>query len=316
MALYKRGGKWWYEFELRGQRVRETSNSANKAVAERLMRERKRDLELSSGGLEKTAKPLHFSTAVAAYLLDREPHWSEKTRAIHRNSLAHLAPKFAKMFLSDIRAEDISRYQRARLKEKASERSVNIEVSLVRLVMRKHKLWMNLVDDVRMLKERKDIGRALSSDEQYRLLTAAKASASRSLWPAILLSLHTGLRLSELRLLRWYQVDLLARFLQVGKSKTAGGEGRVVPLSETATRCLQEWLSNFPEVEPGHAVFPRESYGLIGSEGNFGGRVAPYEVFPDEPIGSWKGSWGRAKASAKVECRWHDLRHTFRKSSR
>ena len=73
MALYKRGGKWWYEFEVRGQRVRETSNSANKDVAGRLMRERRRDLELSSGGLERIAKPLHFSTAVAAYLLDREP---------------------------------------------------------------------------------------------------------------------------------------------------------------------------------------------------------------------------------------------------
>jgi hypothetical protein len=41
----------------------------------------------------------------------------------------------------------LSRYQRARLKENASPRSVNIEVSLVRLVMRKLKLWMHLADD-------------------------------------------------------------------------------------------------------------------------------------------------------------------------
>ncbi len=311
MGLYKRGGKWWYEFELRGQRVRETSNSGNKAVAERLMRERRRALELNSGGLQEVAKPLLFSGAAKSYLQDREPHWSKKTRGIHHNSLAHLEPRFAKMFLSDIRAEDISRYQRVRLKEGASPRSVNIEVSLVRLVLRKHKLWMQIADDVRMMKESRDIGRALSADEQVRLLAAAKASASRSLYPAILVSLHTGLRLSELRLLRWYQVDLLVPYVQVGKSKTTGGEGRIVPLSETATRCLQEWRGNFPEAQPSHAVFPREAYGLMGQEGAFGGKVAPYEVFPSEPIGSWKGSWSRAKKAAKVNCRWHDLRHTF-----
>jgi integrase len=283
MALYKRGGKWWYEFEMRGQRVRETSNSANKEVATKVMRERRRALELNTAGVQEVAKPLKFMPAAKAYLLDREPNWSEKTRVIHRNSLTHLEPHFGTLLLSDVRPEDVSRYQRARLKQNASPRSVNIEVSLVRLMMRKHKLWMRIADDVRMLRERRDVGRALSPDEQHRLLTAAKASASRSLHSAILLSLHTGLRLSELRLLRWYQVDLLARFLQVGKSKTAGGEGRIVPLSETATHCLHEWRSNFSDVEPSHAVFPRESYGLMGAEGKFGGAFVRMRCFQTSP---------------------------------
>lgn len=59
---------------------------------------------------------------------------------------------------------------------------------------------------------------------------------------------------------------------------------------------------------PGYYVFPRE---VIGQEGTFGGRVAPYQAFPEEPIGSWKTAWKRAKKSAGVECRWHDCRHTF-----
>jgi len=56
-----------------------------------------------------------------------------------------------------------------------------------------------------MLAENKDVGRELSEDEASRLLAAAKASASRSLYPAILVSIHTGLRNEELRLLRWHQ---------------------------------------------------------------------------------------------------------------
>jgi integrase len=58
-------------------------------------------------------------------------------------------------------------------------------------------------------------------------------------------------------------------------------------------------------------VWPRESYGLIGKKGTFGGKVAPYKTFPNEPIGSWKSAWQQAKKSAKIQCRWHDLRHSF-----
>jgi integrase len=61
-----------------------------------------------------------------------------------------------------------------------------------------------------MLKKRKSPGRALSDDEAHRLLTAIQASVTRSLYPAFITSMHTGLRNKELRLLKWRQVDLLS----------------------------------------------------------------------------------------------------------
>ena len=123
--------------------------------------------------------------------------------------------------------------------------------------------------------------------------------------------MHSGLRNGELRLLRWRQVDLLQRTVIVGKSKTAGGEGRIVPLSQTATRCMEEWRSQFPNALPAHFVFPSERYGLDGEEGYLIGRSVPCKVRPDVPIGSWKVSWTAARAATGVSCRWHDLRHTF-----
>jgi integrase len=311
MGVFKRGKTYWYEFEFLGSRIRESSHSRNREVCDRLMRERKRDLELSRGGLKKISRPKLFGPAAEAYLLDREPHWEPKTRLVHSNSLAHLKPSLGKLTLGEITPSVISRYQRKRLKEEASPRSINIEVALIRLVLRKHKVWGNIEDEVKMLKERRDVGRALSEDETMRLLTAAKASASRSLYPAILVSIHTGLRNQELRLLRWSQIDLLDGSLVVGKSKTQGGEGRLVPLSRRALEALQEWRGLFPDALPSHYVFPREAYGLIGKKGTFGGTVAPYEVFPEEPIRSWKSAWQSAKKTAGVKARWHDLRHSF-----
>ena len=196
-----------------------------------------------------------------------------KTREMHSNSLRHLEPHFGKLLLSEIRGEQISRYQRTRLKEGVSNRTVNIEVNLLRLVLRKAKLWANIADDVTMLKERSDIGRELGDDEVFRLLAACKTSASRGLYPAVLTSIHTGLRSQELRLLRWHQVDLIEGSITVGKSKTRGGEGRLVYLSGLAIQTLRDWRCQFLEVQPSHAVFPREAYGLKGKKGTFGGSI-------------------------------------------
>ena len=310
MAVYKRGYVWWYEFAFQGQRIRQSSKSPVKAVCLQAERERRRELERGANNLEKAVKPKLFSGAVKAYLLEREAHWSPKTREMHSNSLRHLEPHFGKLLLSEIRGEQISRYQRARLKAGASNRTVNIEVSLLRLVLRKAKLWSNFADDVSMLKERADVGRELSDDEVHRLLSACKANASRGLYPAVLTSIHTGLRSQELRLLRWHQVDLMEGIITVGKSKTQGGEGRLVYLSATGGPNSERLAVTVSGAQPSHAVFPREAYGLKGKKGTFGGSVVPYETFPDQPVSSFATAWRSAKKAAGIECRWHDLRHS------
>jgi integrase len=311
MAVFKRGNVWWYEFVFRGQRIRESSESSNKEVATRVERERRRKLELGLSGLQEVKQPLIFSVAAKRWMEGNKAHWSESNTRIEKYNLERLLPHFGKLLLQDITADDVSRYQAERKKQEASNRTINMEVGTLRAILRKNRLWANIQPDVRMLKARGEVGRALTPDEQHRLLTACKKSRSRSLYPAVLLSLHTGLRNGELRLLRWRQIDLIEGEIVVGKSKTAGGEGRKIPLSITALACLKEWRGQFPDALPAHYVFPSERYGLDGEDGHQGGKVVPYEVKPTVPIGSWKVSWTAAREAAKVECRWHDMRHTF-----
>jgi len=124
----------------------------------------------------------------------------------------------------------------------------------------------------------------------------------------VLTSIHTGLRSQELRLLRWHQVDLQEGIITVGKSKTQGGEGRLVYLSALAIQTLNNWRSQFPDMKPTHAVLPREAYGLKGKKGTFGGEVVPYQTFPNQPVRSFATAWRTAKKAAGIVCRWHDLR--------
>jgi integrase len=63
--------------------------------------------------------------------------------------------------------------------------------------------------------------KALAPAEEKRLLDGCADSRSRSLLPAVLLALNTGMRYSELRLLRWQQVDLERRAVQVAGAPIA-----------------------------------------------------------------------------------------------
>ena len=118
--------------------------------------------------------------------------------------------------------------------------------------------------------------------------------------------MNTCMRYSEIRLLRWNQIDFSDSTVTVGKSKTDSGTGRVIPLNVRAKVVLEFWASNFPDRKPTHYVFPSERYGAAGNKF----AACAYNTDPTKPIGRWKEAWEAAKKRAKVECRFHDLRHT------
>jgi hypothetical protein len=129
-----------YEFLFHGVRVRESSKLKNKELARKVETARRNQMALGAGGVPDDPKVILLVDAADSYLLEREPHWSTKTQEMHTNSLVHLkSSHFCKLLLQEVKAEHISRYQRLRLKEKASPKSVNLEVELLRLILKKHK---------------------------------------------------------------------------------------------------------------------------------------------------------------------------------
>ena len=122
-----------------------------------------------------------------------------------------------------------------------------------------------------------------------------------------MLAINTGMRASEIRGLTWAQVDFFAKSLTVGKSKTAAGTGRIIPLNPRAVAVLTHWRGLFRGAEPEHYVFPHEKYGLAGNDR----KQCAYEIIPTEPMHRWKVAWESARKTANVACRFHDLRHTF-----
>jgi integrase len=111
---------------------------------------------------------------------------------------------------------------------------------------------------------------ALTEDEEKTLLAECRNSRSHSLYVAVEIALGTCMRYSEIRLLRWRQLDFLKGELRVGKSKTEHGEGRDIPLSRRVRTVLAFWAERFPERKPDEFVFPFERYGGKGKDETFG----------------------------------------------
>jgi integrase len=116
-----------------------------------------------------------------------------------------------------------------------------------------------------------------------------------------MVAINTGMRASEIRGLIWAQVDFLAKSLTMGKSKTAAGTGRIIPLNPRAVAVLTHWRGLFPGANAEHYVFPHEKYGLAGMNR----KQCAYEIIPTEPMHRWKVAWESARKAAKVACRFH-----------
>jgi integrase len=308
MAVFKRGGVYWHEFQFMGQRVRDSAHTSNRELAKSIERKRHTAMEESAGGVKRT-NPLLFRKAAKSWL-GGNAHWSESTREINTQKLEHLLPVFGKMLISEISNSDISTFQRRRQNDGASGREINMETGVLRMILRNHRLWHLLAPDFHPMPEREDVGRALSVDEVNRLLEAAIQRRSRSLFPALMTFLNTGVRAVEGRM-RWKQVDLDKRTVTVGRSKTRGGEGRVIPLNDEAFEVLVEWRSRFKDPKPEHFVFPSEKYGFNGHRAHLTGSISVYDLDPNKPMGSWKSAWTTCRKAAGVWCRQHDLRHTW-----
>ena len=115
-------------------------------------------------------------------------------------------------------------------------------------------------------KKKPEVGVDIPTTDEIKAIIAA-AGQSR---PLLLTAIFSGLRSSELRGLRWQDVDLKKSVLQVrqradrygviGKPKSKAGH-RIVPLGPQVVNTLREWKLACPKGEAG-LVFPTPSGGI------------------------------------------------------
>jgi integrase len=232
----------------------------------------------------------------ARYAIDHRDR--KQSILFSKGRLAHVKRLLGALLLPDVTEDVVRGYIKTRIEEKVSGRTINMELGeLSRAIGKK---WSVLWPTVRKREENSDVGKALSPEEEARLL---EATCQKKRWQLagvlIRIALMTAMRIGEIIKLRWERIDLQKRFLVVGKAKSRKGTNRMIPLNDDLFHLLSahhDWfVQKFGEPKPEHYLFP------LGK---------PQPTDPTRSMTTMSTAWDSIRRASGVQCRLHDLRHT------
>lgn len=301
LNIYKRGsrGTYWVHQEVNGRKLRVSLRTTDWKIAQNRAAQAVKEMLAGRNAASKIDfAELPFASAAEQYLAERSLELSPSTLKKERQLLRFPLERFKKRKLNQISLDDLLGYRAWRAESATGNSTLNMEMGVLRRILKRAKCWHLFEPDVRPLKEKHQFGRALTSEEKARLL---KVAISRPEWLVVrcagMITLNTTLRGCELKTLRWADVSFTDSLLTVRRSKTDAGL-RVVPINATAMaalKVLHDRATAFTGAEPNHFVFPTCEHGHID---------------PTQPMRSWRTAWRRLTAAAGLPgLRFHDLRH-------
>jgi integrase len=297
--------------------------------------------------LKKGVRPTEMTNwrldqAEAWWNKHRKPRIAEGTANSERYRLQHFVRLTGNKRLGQVTNSDLDVYQNKRLEEGVGAWSINKEVLLWSLILKKAKVWGRLREDYKPLKTKaSDIGRALTREE---LRTLAQVAQTDQDWEAAfygsVLAANTGLRGGELKKLRVRAVDLEHRRLIIKRQDTKTDAGaRHVELNQDATEAAKRLLLRAQLLgasKPDHYLMPKHLSRIA-----FGPDKGKRGYDPMQHQSYWDTAWSsltaavrcpgcgklqppsekcrnekcdtdmREVTSATEGLRFHDLRHTF-----
>ena len=298
-GFYKRGEIWHCDFTVNGQRFRQSLDTTDWREAQR--KKRKLESEAEKGTLTPKTREfarLPFTDAAEKHLADRILRLAERSIQTERERLKPLRRYLGNTPVASISADMVREYVAVRSKARVANKTINLELGVLRGILKRAKLWHTIADDIKALPTRRQVGKALAPDEKVRLQTAATTRPEwmNARW-AMVMSLNTTMRACEVRNLQWRDINFSARTLTVRNSKTDAGR-RVIPLNKDAWEAilqLHERAQLFAGAEGEHYIFPACENGHID---------------PSKPQKSWRSAWrSLRKAAGLPGLRFHDLRH-------
>lgn len=281
--LWLKGKIWWIQFYVNGRQVRESTRSKTKTVAERKL---KRKLAQAEAGLiaPSSFRRLRYEEMRDALLAD---YRTNKRKSLFRNKdgaeyvcgLKYLDEFFNGYRAVEITTDLIREFSSKRLGDGTPNSTINRSLAALRRMffLAKEDAKLRDVPHIPMLKEPPPRKGFLEHDE----FQALRLALPEHLRPLITLGFYTGMRLGEIKKLRWSNVSLLDAQIRLDPGTTKNDEARIIPLMGELPEMLKILRRQNPQSE---LVFTR------------GGK----------PIGSFRKAWSRAcidVGSARLLCR-------------
>jgi integrase len=261
----RRGGIYYANVQLNGVRLRECLNTGVWAEALRRQRELVRKTEAGQINAQSARNRewlrCTLTEALDALLAERtKEQKAEETLMSDRNRSKQVKRLIGAVLVRRVTADTIEQYQSTRQSEGVSGRTINMEVTLIRLILKRANRWGRMAEEVKKFPESHDIvGRVLAQDEKRRLFekAASKEGWVRALFCAIIAVNTTGRKIEVLRS-RLRDVDFFNRIWSIPKSKTKAGVRRI-DLNEEALHAfahMKRIVEQLGGGAPEHYFFP------------------------------------------------------------
>lgn len=250
---------------------------------------------------EEAIEPMPFADALELYFRTRQVR--PVSLANYRSHLGRFGALWGGLYTHQVRFRDVEEAFRS-LRDRAPA-TLRHYRTMLRLFYRWACLRGYAEQDptrgLRLPRATRGPGRALSIEEARRLLLAARAQIHPQgparkeppehpgyLYLALAVALYTGLRRRNALELRWREVDLARRTIELPGSRTKNREPLTVPLHPALERLLRGELHRQGRLDPDSPAI--------------GARVARVD---------WALRSAVRRAELAPGLRWHDLRHTF-----
>jgi integrase len=281
MSLRKRGGIWWVDVVApNGERVRRTTGTASKALAQEFHDRLKSELWRIAKLGERPRRT--WNEAVVRWLKEKS---HKATANADVNTLRWLDPFLGGKDLSTVTRATLDKITDEKLARGCSNATVNRMLALVRAILRKcvgEWEWLERAPQVRMLRVPTRRIRFLTHEEAQRLL----AELPEHLGDMAAFSLATGLRAANVTGLQWKQVDLTRQLAWIHPDQAKARKAIAVPLNTEAMALVRKQV---------------------------GKHLTHVFSFRGKPIKQVSTkAWYQALERAGIEdFRWHDLRHCW-----
>lgn len=195
-------------------------------------------------------------------------------------------------YLAQVTPEVIENYKALRLKGESKIRkikpiSLNRQLNTIKPMFKKLAEWgylannpLERVASVKHVEEEK--GCCLTHDESQKLLAASRQCNGGGFYYLVATAIGTGMRKSELENLKTTDLDLEKKEIRIinrgQNARTKTGKNRIVDLSDPLARILSKHQSH------NEHVFDFTNF---------------------------RRNWAKTKKLSGINCRFHDLRHTF-----
>jgi len=260
--IWQIGRIWWIQYYLRGRQVRESSGSPTKSVAERRLKKR---LAQADAGLvvSPSVDRLRYEEMRDALLADYRTNRRKSLLVADDGTeqicgLKHLNAAFKGFRATDITTDRIREFISKRQAAGAPNSTVNRSLALLRrmFILAKQDKKMRDVPFVHLLKE----PAARKGFLDYADFQRLRQELPEHLRPVLTLGFYTGMRLGEIRNLRWSNVSLIDNQIRLDPGTTKNDESRVIPLIAELPEMLKILRQQNPNRE---FVFTRNGKALV-----------------------------------------------------